>query len=474
MKSMHVTGDRLKTGAHPRPIPHNVQIAQLRAALKGRVITPVDSDYDDLRIGLSREAVRRPALIIRPVDASDVARVVALARETGMELAIRSGGHSLLGFSTTDGGIALDLSQMKGMEIDPEARTAWAEAGLTAGEYTLAAAEYGLATGFGDTASVGLGGLTTGGGIGYLVRAHGLTIDNLLAARVVTADGQIRYVDSDTHPDLFWAIRGGGGNFGVVTHFKFRLHPVRTIVGGMLILPATATVIAAFAAAAEAAPDELSTIVSIMPAPPLPFIPEQYHGQVVTLAMLCYTGDIEEGMRVVAPFRELATPLVDQIGPMPYPEIYWPDDPDYHPVTALRSAFIDTVDERAAQIMLNHVHASTALVRIAEFRVLGGAMARVPAEATAFAHRAGKVMTSFIVQYEEREEAALHNTWVAAAAAELFPGAGGVYVNFADDSAGRLQDAYPPATRERLAAIKATYDPTNLFRRNHNIAPKAP
>jgi FAD/FMN-containing dehydrogenase len=359
---------------------------------------------------------------------------------------------------------------MKGLDINVEARTAWAEAGLTAGEYTARTAEYGLATGFGDTASVGLGGLTTGGGIGYLVRKYGLTIDNLLAARVVTADGQIRYVDAETHPDLFWAIRGGGGNFGVVTHFKYRLHEVNIVVGGMLILPARADVIAAFAAEAAAAPDELSTIVSIMPAPPMPFLPEEYHGQVVTLAMMVYTGDVEDGLRVVAPFRELAEPIVDLLGPMPYPEIYWPEDPDFHPVTALRSMFLDRVDQRAAQIMLDHVHASNAELRIAEFRVLGGAMARVPADATAFAHRSSHIMASFIVQYENRDEADRHNSWVSEAATDLDQGEGGVYVNFA--AGGGLYDAYPNPTRERLAAIKAKYDPTNLFRLNHNIAPK--
>ncbi len=400
--------------------------------------------------------------------------MVSLARETGMELAIRSGGHSLLGHSTSEGGIVLDLSLMKGLDIDADERTAWAEAGLTAGEYSLAAAKYGLATGFGDTASVGLGGLTTGGGIGFLVRKYGLTIDNLLAARVVTADGQIRHVDAETHPDLFWAIRGGGSNFGVVTHFKYRLYDVDTVVGGMLILPANAKVMAAFAAEAEAAPEELSTIVYNMPAPPMPFIPEEVHGQVVTLAMMVYTGDVEEGLRVVAPFRELAEPIVDMIGPMPYPEIYWPEEPDFRPVTALRSKFIDRMDERTAQIMLDHLQTSNADIRIAEFRVLGGAMARVPAEATAFAHRSSRIMASFIVQFENRQEAAIHHAWVNAAGADLDQGEGYVYVNFAsDEGEAGLHAAYPLATLERLAVVKAKYDPTNLFRHNHNIAPKA-
>jgi len=450
-----------------------VSIDQLRADLKGRVISPHDADYDVVCSGLNIEVVRRPALIVRPVDAVDVARVVKLARETGLELAIRSGGHSLAGFSTVDEGVVLDLSQMKGLEINVEERTAWAEAGLTAGEYTVAAAAHGLATGFGDTASVGLGGLTTGGGIGYLVRKYGLTVDNLLAVRMVTADGQIRYVDAENNPELFWAIRGGGSNFGIVTHFKYRLHPVGTIVGGMLVLPATAPVIAAFATAAEAAPDELSTIVSIMPAPPMPFIPEAYHGQLVTLAMMVYTGEVEEGMRVVEPFRKLAEPIVDMIEPMPYPEIYWPQDPDYHPTTALRSKFIERVDEATAQIMLDHLQASSAPMRIAEFRVLGGAMARIPVEATAFAHRLSRVMLSFIVQYENRDEAAVHHSWAAGAAAAVEQGAG-VYVNFVgNEGKERINDAYPSATQERLAAIKAKYDPTNFFRRNQNIAPKA-
>lgn len=468
METMKSTLNRLE------PASGSLPMEGLRASLKGQMITPDHVEYDTVRTGLSLEVVRRPALIVRPVDANDVSLVVSLARETGMELAIRSGGHSLAGFGTSEGGIVLDLLQMKGLEIDPEQRTAWAEAGLTAGEYTTETAKYGLATGFGDTASVGLGGLTTGGGIGYLVRKYGLTIDNLLAAKVVTADGQLRYVDAENHPDLFWAIRGGGGNFGVVTQFKFRLHEVGTIAGGMLILPASAKVMAAFAALAESAPDELSTIVYNMPAPPMPFVPEKYHGQIVTLAMLAYTGDVEEGLRVIAPFRELTEPIVDMTGPMPYPELYWPDDPDAHPVYAVRSKFIDRVDEHTAQIMLDRLHTSTAANPIAEFRVLGGAMARVSLEATAFAHRSSRVMASFIVQYENRAEAEIHNAWVRDSLAALDQGNGAVYVNFVgNEGQARLHDAYPAATLERLAAIKAKYDPTNLFHRNHNILPKS-
>jgi FAD/FMN-containing dehydrogenase len=472
MEMINHAVDRLATLTDEEFGLPNSSISQLHADLKGRVITPEDADYDVVRIGLSLEVVRHPALIVRPVDAIDVSQVVSLARETGMELAIRSGGHSLAGFSTVDDGIVLDLSQMKGLEINIEEHTAWAEAGLTAGEYTFAAAEYGLATGFGDTASVGVGGLTTGGGIGYLVRKYGLTIDNLLAAQIVTADGQIRYVDEETHPDLFWAIRGGGGNFGVITRFKFRLHPVDTIVGGMLILPATAPVIAAFAALAEAAPDELSTIMTIMPAPPLPDIPAEVHGQIVALAKIVYTGEVEEGLQAVAPFRKLAEPIVDRIGPMPYSEIYWPA-PEENIVFTLHSKFIDRIDEPTAQIMLDQLHTSPAAIRVAEFRVLGGAMARVPADATAFAHRSARVMASFIVPFENRNEHAIYDAWAMKASAALDRGKG-VYINFVgNEGKARLHDAYPNATWERLAAIKARYDQGNLFRRNHNIAPKA-
>ena len=202
---------------------------------------------------------------------------------------------------------------------------------MTAGEFTVEAAKHGLAVGFGDTGSVGLGGLVTGGGVGYLARKHGLTIDNLLAADVVTADGQVRRVDADTEPELFWAIRGGGGNFGVVTRFQFRLAELPQVVGGMLVLPATAETVAGFLAAAEEAPDELSTIANVMNCPPMPFVDESVHGSLVIMAVLCWAGDVEAGPGAMAPFVGLAEPLADMVRPMPYPEMYPPEDPDYHP-----------------------------------------------------------------------------------------------------------------------------------------------
>ena len=256
-----------------------LSIPRLRADLTGRVIAPGDDDYDRARTVVNGAIDRRPAVIVKVADVDDVVAVVRLARETGLELAIRSGGHSGAGHSVTEGGIVLDLSDMKGLDIDVDGRTAWCETGLTAAEVTEAVGAHGLAIGFGDTGSVGIGGITLGGGVGYLVRKFGLTIDALLAAEVVTADGERLEVDAEHHPDLFWAIRGGGGNFGVATRFKYRLHELPETLGGMLILPANAETVAGFIAAAEAAPDELSTIANVMPCPPLPFVPAEHHGQ---------------------------------------------------------------------------------------------------------------------------------------------------------------------------------------------------
>ncbi len=369
-----------------------IAVPRLRATLKGRVIVPGDPEYDQARTVFMGGIDRRPAAIARVANATDVTHVVALARETGLELAIRSGGHSAAGHSVSDGGIVLDLGDMRALEIDAERRTAWADAGLTAGEYTAAAAEYGLATGFGDTGSVGIGGITLGGGIGYLVRKHGLTIDDLLAADMVTADGQLRRVDAETHPDLFWAIRGGGGNFGVVTRVQYRLHPVDTVVGGLLILPATPDVITGFIAAAEAAPEELSTIATAMKAPPMPAVPAEMHGRLVVMAMLVYAGEVEAGQRAVAPFRALAKPIADMIRPMPYPAIFPPEQEGFHPLTAGRTMFLDNVDLSAAATIIDYLQASTAQLAATQIRVLGGAMARVPVDATAFAHRDARLM----------------------------------------------------------------------------------
>jgi FAD/FMN-containing dehydrogenase len=445
--------------------------SQLPTDIAGRIMRPEDDDYDATRQILSGAYDRRPAAIVRAVNADDVARVIRFARETGTELAVRAGGHSNAGHSSTEGGIVLDLRDMDALEIDPDSRTAWAEGGLTAGKVTSALAEHGFAIPFGDTGSVGIGGLTLGGGVGYLVRRYGMTIDNLLAAEVVTADGELLRVDADQHPDLFWAIRGGGGNFGVVTRFQYRLQPLDGIVGGMLVLPATPETIAGFIAAAEAAPEELSTIANVMSAPPMPFLPEEAHGTLVILAMLAFSGDAADGERALAPFRALAEPLADMLRPMSYPEMFPPEDPDYHPTAAATTMFLDHVGRDVAETILRHLEASDATMRVAQLRVLGGAMSRVPADATAFAHRSSRIMVNLAAFYgaDDREQ---REAWVAGFARALGQGDAGAYVNFlVDEGPDRVRAAYPGATWDRLAEVKATYDPTNLFRLNQNVPP---
>lgn len=454
--------------------PASISISKLRSDFPDRVIAPGDPDYDTARTVFYGGVDRHPAAIIKVADANDVSRVVNLARESGLELAIRSGGHSSAGHSVSEGGIVIDLSNMKDLQIDPESRTAWAETGLTAGEVTTAAGAHGLAVGFGDTGSVGIGGITLGGGVGYLVRKYGLTIDSLLAAEVVTADGQIRHVDEQTHSDLFWAIRGGGGNFGVATRFKFRLHDVPNVVGGMLILPATPDTVAGFIAESEAAPEELSGIGNVMTAPPMPFLPAEVHGKVVIMAFLVYAGDAEAGERALAPFRALATPYADMLKAMPYPDIYPPEEGagEYHPVAAARTMFVDQIDRSVAEMILNRLQASSASMAVAQLRVLGGAMARVPADATAFAHRGSKIMVNIAALYEKPEEKGTHEAWVADFASALLQSDRGAYVNFlGDEGAARIRAAYPGSTWDRLAEVKARYDPTNLFRLNQNIQP---
>jgi len=450
-----------------------ILISKLRASVKGPVIAPEDAEYDQARTVFYGWVDRRPLAIIRVADESDVSRVVDLARENGLELAIRSGGHSLSGHGASEGGIVLDLSGMRDLEIDAEKRLAWAQTGLTAAEYTAKADAYGLATGFGDTGSVGIGGLTLGGGIGFLVRKHGLTIDNLLAADVVTADGQLVRADGSSDPDLFWAIRGGGGNFGVATRFQFRLHDAGMIVGGMLILPATAEVIASLVAETEAAPDELSVIANIMIAPPMPFLPREAHGKLIIMAMLVYAGAVEAGERVVAPFRDLAAPIADMVRVMRYPEIYKLTEGGPRPIgESARSLFLDSVDQRTAQTVIDHLRASTAPLAVAQIRVLGGAMARVPVEGTAFAHRNRRILAAVGAVYDHPDEAEVHEAWATSFLTALRQGDAGAYVNFLGrDGDARIGEAYPGSTGERLARVKARYDPTNLFRLNQNIPP---
>jgi hypothetical protein len=442
------------------------------AGVKGRVITPGDPTYNRARAVFYGGIDKRPSAIVRVADVADVRRVIAKARDEGYELAVRSGGHSIAGHSTTDGGLVIDLRGMSKIEIDPDARTAWVETGATAIQVTEALARHGLVVGFGDAGSVGVGGITLGGGIGFLVRKLGMTIDSLLAAEVVTADGRHLRADAEHHPDLFWAIRGGGGNFGVVTRLQFRLHELQQFTGGILILPATPETIAGFAAAALAAPDELSTIGNVMPAPPMPFLPAEVHGRLVIFAMIAFAGDDASAQRAIAPFRSLATPIADMVKPGPYAAMYPPEDPNYRPTAVSRTMFVDSIDARAAETILDYLSKSDAAMRAAQLRALGGAMARVPADATAYAHRSKPMLVNVAAFYQAEAEREVRRSWVTEFAGALQPIDDSAYVGFlSDDGQARIRAAYPGATWDRLTRIKSIYDPTNLFRLNQNIPP---
>jgi FAD/FMN-containing dehydrogenase len=461
--------------AEQRPARHSLpnSIQGLRAALVGRVIAPDDPEYESARLVVNAAFDRRPALIIRPADSADVSLVVSVARAQRLELAVRGGGHGFAGHGTSDGGFVLDMSDMRGLHIDPQGKAAWAQAGLTAGQYTAETARHGLTTGFGDTGSVGIAGLTLGGGIGWLVRKHGLTIDDLLAVEVVTADGTRLQVDSERHPDLFWALRGGGGNFGVVTRLQYRLHELDTILGGLLVLPATPGILGSFIAAADDAPDELSTIAILTRLPPLPFVPSQHHGQLALMVRLVHAGDADEGQRALAPLRALATPLADAVAPMPYQQMYAGEGPGPGRVRmATRSTFLDELDEGDEATIFERMQARPSPMAAVQIRVLGRAMARVPADATAFAHRNRRMMMTFGAGYQDPDQAAPNEAWVADSLAAIRPSAHGVHVSFlGNEGTERVREAYPEQTYQRLAAIKRRYDPTNLFRVNQNIAP---
>lgn len=444
----------------------------LQANIQGRVISPTDAGYDQARTPFYGGFDRHPAVIVRVAGVEDMVKTIASARDAGLELAVRSGGHSAAGFCVTEGGIVLDLGNRKDLYIDPHHKTAWAETGLRAGEFTQAAGIYSLATGFGDTGSVGIGGITLGGGVGYLVRKHGLTIDNLLAADIVTADGQLHQVDAAHEPDLFWAIRGGGGNFGVAARLKYKLHPLGQAVGGMLFLPAEARVIANLMEEAHNAPEEFSMITNVMPAPPMPFLPPELHGKLVVFALMLYAGDVDTGMQTVERFRRLAQPLADQLRPLRYPEMFPSDEGGYHPTAVSQTMFMDDITREKAAEMIDFLQQSDAPMRVAQLRPLGGAFARVPEDSTAFAHRKSRNMVNLAAFYNGPDEKPGKAEWLQRFSSAMLQSDVGAYVNFLENvGEERIKAAYPGQTWDRLRTIKARYDPDNLFCLNQNIPP---
>ncbi|WP_024287421.1 FAD-binding oxidoreductase [Cellulomonas sp. KRMCY2] len=452
-----------------------LDVAGLRQLVTGPVLTPGDPGYDAARLVRYGDPDRRPAAVVQAQDTQDVRHAVAAARGAGLELAVRSGGHSAVGHGTTDGGLVVDLRGLTELSIDPGDRTAWVGAGVTAGAFTLAAGEHGLATGFGDTGSVGITGIVLGGGVGLLSRRHGLTIDSLLAAEVVTASGDLVLADADSDADLFWALRGGGGNLGVVTRLKLRLHDVRDFVGGILVLPATPDVLEGFVDLAGRAPRELTTIVNVMLCPPMPFVPAEAHGRPVVLAMIAWAGDVDEGQRVIGELRALAEPLADLVGPSPYAAMFadeghGADGPA--PTAVSQTMFVDSIDAATAEQAVSWVAGSSGPSRVVQVRVLGGAVGDVPSDATAYAHRDAPIMVNVATLYgaaAQREPAWLEITRMRGV---LDQGRPGVYVNFlGDEGPDRVREAYPGRTWDRLVEIKRRYDPENVFRLNQNIPP---
>ncbi|MFL5723579.1 MAG: FAD-binding oxidoreductase, partial [Chloroflexota bacterium] len=337
------------------------------------------------------------------------------------------------------------------------------------------AAAHGLATPFGDTGSVGISGLTLGGGIGWLVRKYGLAIDALVAVEIATADGRVVTASEESHPDLFWAVRGGGGNFGVVTRFQFKLYPVGEILGGALFMPATRDVLRGLVPIAAAAPEELSTISFLMALPPAPFIPAELVGTTSLVIMFVWAGDPADGQAALQPFRDLATPLADMAMPMPYPGIYeMLRDAEQRSLGVHRSRFLSTLDDDAVDAILEAVAAPSSPGAMIQLRVLGGAMARIPATDTAFAHRDAAVMATIMTLYDDPSTEAAHVAWTVGLHEKLAPNSVGVYSNFLEaEGDERIRAAYPAGTYERLAEVKRRYDASNLFHLNQNIRPAA-
>jgi FAD/FMN-containing dehydrogenase len=449
--------------------------AGLGPGFRGRVIAPDDDDYHRARRVNNAAVDRHPALIVRPSDADDVALVVAHAQERGLPLVVRAGGHSMAGHGTADGALLLDLSDMRDVEIDAVGRTAWADAGILAGEYTAETHALGLVTPFGDTARVGVAGITLGGGVGWLVRKHGMTIDSLLAVEIVTADGRRRIASAVEEPDLFWAVRGAGANFGVVTRLQFRLHPLDSVLAGDIVLPATRDVLRSLVPVLLAAPDELTAMPLVMLAPEDPAFPDEHHGRPVVKLSVAWSGAPDAGERALAPLRALGAPIGDTVTWKPYPALFSPVDRDAEPTWGVssRALFLDDLDDATIDVIERRLTEPGAPPEaLVQLRVLGGAMARVQGDATAFGWRDRPALLWLITPYEDLRRAAANEAWTASFHAELAAGDAATYVNFMGaEDADAIRGAYPAATYARLRELKRRYDPDNVFRGNHNIPP---
>lgn len=450
----------------------------LRAAVRGAVCVGGEPGYDQARTIWNAMINRRPAAIVRATGAADVIQAVNFAREHDLRLAVRGGGHNIAGNAVCEGGLMIDLTPMKSIRIDPVARTARVEPGVTLGEFDREAQAFGLATPLGINSTTGVAGLTLGGGFGWLSRKYGLTIDNLLGADVVTAAGELVHANAKENPDLFWAIRGGGGNFGIVTSFEFKLHPIGPqVLSGLIIHPLAQAkeLLQAYRRIVAAAPEELTCWAVMRKAPPLPFLPPEVHGTEVLVFALCYAGDPEAGRKAIAPLQALGKPIADVVGLNPLAGWQTAFDPLLTP--GVRNYwkshdFVELSDE-TIQIVLDAVLRVPSPDCEVFIGHMGGAVNRVPANATAYPHRNVEFIMNVHTRWNDRSQDDECIAWARDLFNKAAPHAtGGVYVNFMpEDEAGRVQTgAYGP-NFERLARLKAQYDPGNLFRQNQNIAP---
>jgi FAD/FMN-containing dehydrogenase len=454
-------------------------IAVLRQTLRGNLCLAQEAGYDEARTIWNAMIDRHPGAVVRCKGAADIIRAIRFAREHGLLLAVRGGGHNIAGNAVCEGGLLIDLSPMRAVRIDPARRTARVEPGATLGEFDKEAQAFGLATPLGINSTTGVAGLTLGGGFGWLSRKFGLAADNLLSVDVMTAAGELVQASATENSDLFWALRGGGGNFGVVSSFEFRMHPVGPMVlSGLIVHPFARAkeLLAGYRQVAAKAPDELTVWVVLRQAPPLPFLPAEVHGKGILVFAVCYTGDEADGKRALEPLRALGEPIADVIGMQPYAAWQTAFDPlltpgayNYwksHNFAELNDGLLDTLASHAARL-------PTAECEIF-IGQLGGATSRVAVDATAYPHRAANFVMNVHTRWRDRADEQRSIDWARKLFTETAPHAtGGVYVNFMpEDETDRVSSAYG-TNYARLAALKAKYDPDNLFRLNQNVRPSA-
>jgi len=452
---------------------------ELKAAIRGELLLPGDAGFDAARSIWNAMIDRHPAMILRCAGVADVRRGVTFARDHGLPLAVHSGGHNIAGTALCDDGLVIDLSPMKSVQIDPVAKRAYVEPGATLRDFDHEAQAFGLATPLGINSTTGVAGLTLGGGFGWLSRRYGMTVDNLISADVVTADGELRHASADSNEDLFWAIRGGGGNFGVVTRFEFALHPVGPLVyGGLVVLPLDQAKLPLqqSGAAAEQMPDELSVWAVLRLAPPLPFLPPEAHGKPVIVFAMCYTGPVENGPSVVENVRGFGTPVGEHLGPMPYAMWQQAFDPLLTPGARnyWKSHNLDGIPDGLVDALLEAIGTLPSPQCEIFFGQIGAQTSRVPVEATAYSSRDTQYAMNVHGRWDNASDDERCIAWARAFFDAAAPFAlGSVYVNFmTQEEGGRVADAYGP-NYERLVAVKHRYDPQNLFRHNQNIRPSA-